>query len=255
MGRPPGPQGRHRAVWATSLLVGLAFVFGLVPAVAAAQTPPPPTLVERGGGLFGRHCATCHGAEGRGSRLAPSIQSAPPALIDFVIRTGRMPLPAVDAASVRRAPALNQRQRLAIVAYMETIGPNEPDIPTVEPLSGDLSHGREVYEANCVACHSPHAVGIAVSEQDIAPGLYAADPVEIAEAVLTGPGVMPVFGHLSEHDVDSLVRYILFLRDRPTPGGIAVGRSGPVTEGFVAWVFGLVVLLVAAYFIGERRVD
>jgi ubiquinol-cytochrome c reductase cytochrome c subunit len=66
---------------------------------------------------------------------------------------------------------------------------------------------------------------------------------------------MPVFSPevLDDHDLDSMIRYLLFLRDRPQPGGIQLGRSGPVTEGLVAWFVGLGLMLVMAYFIGERR--
>jgi ubiquinol-cytochrome c reductase cytochrome c subunit len=65
---------------------------------------------------------------------------------------------------------------------------------------------------------------------------------------------MPVFSEavLTDHDLDSVIRYLFFQRDRPV-GGVNVGRSGPVTEGLVAWFVGLGLMLVMAYFIGERR--
>lgn len=214
-------------------------------------------LVARGLDIYSAQCATCHGAEGRGiADVAPSIQQASPALVDFVIRTGRMPLPDADAPVRRREPQLTAQQRAAVVAYVRTFGADQPDIPEVEPEAGTLAHGREVYEANCIACHSALGRGISISQLDIAPSLLAASPVEIAEAVRTGPGVMPVFGDtLSEDDVNSVVLYIEFLKDRPTPGGVTIGRSGPVTEGFVAWLVGALGLIVAAYLIGEHRAD
>lgn len=252
------PRSRRAVAFALGAVVAIA----LAATVAGAQETEPADrgepLVARGLELFSAHCATCHGALGRGIEgVAPGISDAPPALVDFVIRTGRMPLPEPDARSVRRTPRLTEEQREAVVAYFEAeIGPDRPDVPEVRPEEGDLARGQFIYEGNCVACHSAFGNGVAVSQEDIAPPLHAASPVEVAEAVRTGPGVMPPFGaeQIGETDMDSLVRYVLFLRDRPTPGGVVVGRSGPVTEGLVALV-GTLVLLVGLYFIGERRRD
>ena len=48
----------------------------------------------------------------------------------------------------------------------------------------------------------------------------------------------------SEHEVNSLARYILYLRSNGNIGGLGLGRVGPVSEGFVAWVVGLGLLLI-----------
>lgn len=222
--------------------------------VAHAQEEP----TQEGLDLFGAHCATCHGAEGRGIEgQGPNIQDASPALIDFVIRTGRMPLPSPDAPSIRREPRLDDRERRAIVAYFaDSIGPDEPDVPEVDHELGDLARGQSLYEENCIACHSAFGNGVAVSEQDIAPPIHAASPVEIAEAVRVGPGVMPVFGaeQIDEEDMDALIRYVLYLRDPASPGGASFGLSGPVTDGIFAFL-GTALLVVAIVFIGERRRD
>ena len=48
-------------------------------------------------------------------------------------------------------------------------------------------------------------------------------------------------------DVDDLAWYVNYLQTQPNnPGGLALANIGPVAEGFVAWVFGigLLVLLV-----------
>ncbi len=256
------PQRTPRVVTVALVAISLLALLGTV---AAAQQGTEPTegrepqreqdeeLVQRGNDLYGAHCAICHGAEGRGTSDGPPIQDASPALVDFVIRTGRMPLPHPEARNVRRDPALGEDAREAIVAYVRTFAADEPEIPSPDPGRGELVEGRELYETNCVACHSPFAGGIAVSQEDLAPPLAPADPVEIAEAVRTGPGVMPVFSEsvLSEEEMDSLITYLLFLRDRPT-GGFTFGRSGPVSEGLAAWFVGGL-LMVVAYFIGERR--
>ncbi|MBW3579054.1 MAG: c-type cytochrome [Actinobacteria bacterium] len=268
------PTDRSRR-WSIRLgILGLVGVLAGATAAAGVQDPtaaptdrdPDPTvapttdpqLVARGRELFGSQCATCHGAGGRGGVRtdAPPLRDASPAMIDFVIRTGRMPPPRPDAGSVRRPPRLYDEQRLAIVAYVKTFARTEPAIPDPDPQRGDLSHGRELYEANCIACHSALGRGIAISQRDIAPDLDPSSPVEIAEAVRVGPGVMPVFetGVISDDELNDLIRYIVWLtEERERPGGLTIGRSGPVTEGFVSWGFGLVLLLIAMYFIGEHR--
>lgn len=260
--RPPADGARTpRAVAVVLLAIGLtALGVTLARGPARAQESQPTEadgdLVQRGLDLFGTYCATCHGAEGRGIEgQGPNIQDAPPALVDFVIRTGRMPLPHPDAASIRREPELDAAQRRAIVAYFtRRIGPDDPAIPEVSAELGDLSAGQLLYEENCIACHSAFGNGVAVSEEDIAPPLHAASPVEIAEAVRTGPGVMPIFSdeQISGEEVDSLVAYVLYLRDPATPGGIAIGLSGPVSDGVVAFL-GAAVLVVGLVYIGERR--
>lgn len=253
------PSDQRRPARAVAMVLAVLVSLGLGITVAGAQDgEQDPELRSRGLDLYSAQCATCHGSEGRGIQdVAPPIQDASPALVDFVIRTGRMPLPHEGARPVRREPQLSDEQRRALVAYIRTFAEDEPEIPSPDPEAGDLGHGREIYESNCTACHSAFGRGIAVSQRDVAPPLFAASPVEIAEAIRVGPGVMPVFGEesLTEEDVASVIRYIDYLEDRPTPGGLTIGRSGPVTEGFVAWLFGIVGLLIAAYFIGEHRKD
>ena len=46
--------------------------------------------------------------------------------------------------------------------------------------------------------------------------------------------------------------WVMHLRERAAPGGAQIGRSGPVTEGFVAWLIGLGSLTVAMYLLGQK---
>lgn len=263
---PPSDRGRR----AVGLVLGLVVVGALAATAATAQTPaetqspgPEGEIVRRGEALYSQHCATCHGFEGRGSvvsgRTVPGIQDASPALVDFVIRTGRMPMPNIGADSVRRAPTLDAEQRRALVAYIRTFAADAPHVPVVDPGRGDIAEGREIYVQNCIACHGAFGRGIAISQEDIAPGLLEAAPVEVGEAIRAGPGVMPVFGEeiISDREVDSVAAYVEFITTQAErPGrGFVLGRSGPVTEGLVAWGVGFVILVVAMYFIGEARRD
>ena len=233
----------------------LAAVGVVVLAGAARGQGAGQELLDDGRDLFVANCAICHGDTGSGGEDGPDLRGASPALVDFVLRTGRMPLPDPDARMVRRQPAFSDEQREALVAYVREIAEVEPAIPFVDADDGDLQRGRDVFEANCAACHSASGQGIAVSQNDIAPALTVASPIEIAEAVRSGPGVMPQFSEdlLDQHDLDSVVRYVEYLRERDAPAGIAFGRSGPVSEGLIAWGLGLTSLVLAAYLLGERR--
>ena len=49
------------------------------------------------------------------------------------------------------------------------------------------------------------------------------------------------------------MKYVRELDSPEDPGGIGLGHAGPIPEGFVGWLVGLGVLLVAAWWIGERE--
>jgi ubiquinol-cytochrome c reductase cytochrome c subunit len=76
--------------------------------------------------------------------------------------------------------------------------------------------------------------------------------VQIAEAMLVGPGTMPAFG-FDEEQLSAITAYVEYIRDAPSPGGVGLGGLGPVPEGFVAIVVGLLLLVVAAKWIAGRR--
>jgi ubiquinol-cytochrome c reductase cytochrome c subunit len=65
---------------------------------------------------------------------------------------------------------------------------------------------------------------------------------------------MPVFGPdaIDEHALASIVRYVGYLRAPEDRGGLGLGHLGPIPEGFVAWVVGLGLLVVALRWIGTR---
>jgi ubiquinol-cytochrome c reductase cytochrome c subunit len=52
--------------------------------------------------------------------------------------------------------------------------------------------------------------------------------------------------------LNNLVRYVEYLRDPDDPGGAAIGRTGPVPEGFVALTLGIGMLLASVAWIGTR---
>ncbi|HEX4821249.1 MAG TPA: hypothetical protein VFV00_13690, partial [Acidimicrobiales bacterium] len=57
---------------------------------------------------------------------------------------------------------------------------------------------------------------------------------------------------LSPSQLDNIAAYVQYLRAPQDPGGLPIGRIGPVPEGFVAWFFGAGALLLIVFWIGTR---
>jgi Rieske Fe-S protein len=162
-----------------------------------------------------------------------------PAAVDFMLSSGRMPLANPADQPQRTEPKFTPGEIAAIVAYLARIAPGGPPIPEVDPEGGSLSAGSEVFLNNCAACHGAGATGDSIGGGEIAPALDASSPVQIAEAVRVGPGLMPRYNarNLTQRDVDSVARYLLWLRQRGEVdrGGLQLGRVGAVAEGLVAY--------------------
>ncbi len=257
----------HRRVARVAALamIALAMVVLTNAAVALATQGEEPVgtlsgeaLITAGENLYGSQCVMCHGANGRGGELGPSLIGQGAASIDFVIRTGRMPLADAGDRPVHTEQKLTDEERRALVAFVPTLSPEGqrgPEIPEINDLSSaSLTVGLELFTSNCAACHGPTAAGIAVGRRDVSSNLNIADPVEIAEAIRVGPGVMPVFGEevIDADELDAIVAWVVHLREREAPGGLAVGRSGPVSEGVVVWLLGIGGLLSIIYLLGDR---
>jgi ubiquinol-cytochrome c reductase cytochrome c subunit len=67
---------------------------------------------------------------------------------------------------------------------------------------------------------------------------------------------MPRFSErtLTQQDVDSLARYLVYLRgdNAANRGGLQLGRVGAVAEGLIAGVVGLGILLLVIRLTGAR---
>ena len=215
---------------------------------------------------FQRDCAFCHGSTGQGTTRAPSIVSGHggAALTDFMLRTGRMPIADPTDPIKEGTPIYPPDVIAKVVGYVGSLSPQGPGVPVVDPASGNLAQGEELFQANCAACHSASAVGGTLTQAGAAftrsnagnqvPGLLHVGPLVIAEAMRAGPGTMPIFGQetFSDQQLNSIVAYILFLqRNSVNRGGAAFGRYGPVAEGAVAWIVGIGLLLLLARWIGR----
>ena len=81
-----------------------------------------------------------------------------------------------------------------------------------------------------------------------------ASPQIIYEAMLTGPQNMPIFADttLSVEEKQAIIAYIVDLQEAPSPGGLSLGRVGPVAEGLFLWTAVFAALLGVAIWIGIR---
>ncbi len=253
------PRASERS--ATSALRSYLGVFGAVavvllavgwfagPVLPAHAAEEGGAVRELGASLYLQNCASCHGPNGEGAEAGPSLIGAGAASADFYLRTGRMPLGAPGQQPQRADPIYSEEEIRALVDYVASFG-DGPAIPQVG-TGGDLHRGWELYTANCAACHAATGAGNAVGGGFAAVGLGQATSTEIAEAMVVGPGVMPRFDWETA-DQDSIIAYVEYLRDSPSPGGAPSGGVGPVGEGFVSVVVGVTLLLLVARFVGRR---
>ena len=222
-------------------------VEGAARGVIAATTQT--AVVEAGRGLYVANCASCHGQQGGGGASGPTLVGVGAASADFYLRTGRMPLSAPGQRVVRQDPHFTDAEIEALVAYVASLGPG-PSVPQVAS-NGDIHAGWQLFQANCAACHNATGSGNAIGGGYVAVNLGNADPRTIGEATVIGPGAMPVFD-FDPRQQAALAAYIKWLHDQPTPGGAAIGETGPVAEGFVAVAIGLPLLLLVALFVARH---
>lgn len=250
---------RHPAAALVVLLFGLlttgmlytAFDSGTANAAVASETQ-----IEEGKLLFAEGCATCHGMNGAGGTDGPNIQNAGAAGAHFQIMTGRMPMATIAQMSRRGTPQFTEEQAQAISAYVATLGTG-PAIPTAEEYAwenADLAKGGEIFRTNCAQCHSFTGMGGALTWGKAAPNLMQATPQQIFEAMISGPNNMPSFSNetLPIADKQAVIKYIENLKTPNNPGGLDLGRTGPVTEGLFLWIFGMGALILVSVWIGVK---
>jgi len=218
-------------------------------ATAVAQTPPR----EPGKELYAENCARCHGSTGEGiARLGPPLRGVGAGTADLYLRTGYMPLESPDDQPERSRVLFSDREIRALVAYVASLG-HGPPIPRPHPEHGDVAAGQRLFATHCAGCHQIAAEGGYVTGARVPP-LDDVSPVQIAEAVRTGPYVMPRFStkDVGDRELDSLIAYVEYARHPKSSGGWALGELGPIPEGIVTWLIAAVVLVATCLVIGKR---
>ncbi|WP_232835531.1 cytochrome bc1 complex diheme cytochrome c subunit [Actinocorallia populi] len=254
----------YAVMLAALMAIGVIYA-GFSPATDRAEadgTQAQAQDLAKGRELYNQNCASCHGlnAEGTksegGNQLAPSLIGVGAASVDFQITTGRMPAMTYGAQVPRKdvvAPFDDSENVEAVAAYIQSLG-GGPGVPVV-PEGGDVALGGKLWRTNCAQCHNFTGQGGALTGGKYAPNLHDTTPVQIYEAMLTGPQAMPVFNDttLTPHDKASIIAFIETVRAEPNPGGNGLGRIGPVSEGLVAWLVGIGLLVLCAMWITAKK--
>lgn len=247
-------SGRLLAAAALSLLAAVALPGLLSPPAEATVTLQVGDVAD-GQRLYATGCASCHGAMGEGTSFGPPLVGAGAANADYQLRTGRMPATDSEGQSPRKPSPYRPDEIEHLVAFVATLG-DGPPIPEFELDDELLPRGQQLFVGNCAPCHGATANGGAVGGGWIAPALGPSEPLTVAEAMVAGPGQMPVFDFRPE-DLNAVVTYTQYLRAAPSPGGFEIGGIGPVPEGLVAWFVGMGGMLLIVVLVGrdwsERR--
>ncbi len=256
---------RHPAAGYAVVLLGLA-VIGLgyaaiagtsSPAYAAPRGGPSALDIAKGAALFAETCSSCHGMNAQGTSAGPSLIGVGAAAVDFQVSTGRMPGKAFDAEMPRKPVAFTTTQIHQLADYVASLGggPAIPAAAQVSPVGANLALGQSLFITDCAQCHNFAGAGGALTSGKYAPPLDRSTPTQMYEAMLTGPEAMPVFSDttLSPALKRDIIAYVTTVRAEPNPGGFSLGRIGPVTEGLVAFLGGIGILVFAAMWLTMRR--
>jgi quinol---cytochrome-c reductase cytochrome c subunit len=243
-------------------IIGALLVGGAEQSIARDRSPrvlaASSSASESGRLIYLGDCAFCHGTDASGTNRGPSLQGVGAADVDFYLSTGRMPVTEEVQDPQRKTPSYDAAEIAKIVSYVDSLGAaSGPAIPQLNLGAANLADGGQLYTENCASCHSSVGAGGALTNGRYAPTLRPSSPTQIAEAIRVGPGTMPLFGTdtLSDSQVDSIVRYVIYLQHPEDRGGLDLSHIGPITEGVVALVVGLGALLLVVRKIGTAVGD
>ena len=252
---------RHRFAPVVLLLLALAATGGAYAALAPttdarAAVGTSAQSIEEGRALFLRNCSSCHGLNAEGTSDGPSLVGVGAASVDFQVATGRMPAAQLGAQVEPKRVEFTDEEIASLSAYVASLGPG-PAIPTDEDLDysdADIALGGEIFRTNCAMCHNFAGSGGALTRGKFAPSLKNTTPRHMYEAMVTGPQSMPVFGDntMTPEEKRAVIGFLKTTSAEPSPGGFALGKIGPVSEGAVGWLVGIGALIGCAVWLGAK---
>jgi ubiquinol-cytochrome c reductase cytochrome c subunit len=263
--RPIGIRTHRRSSFCIRTHGRLALSLAAALLLVAAPAASAQTAVKRGANLYAANCSSCHGAAGAGVTsfnptrgaeaqpgLGPPLRGVGALAADFYLRTGYMPLERPDVQPRRTRSIFDEGEIRALVAYVASLAPG-PGVPRPHPERGSVSQGLALFTEHCAGCHQVVAAGGYVTGA-VAPPLAPNSPVQIAEAVRTGPYLMPRFSEraLSDAELDSIIAYVQETKHPDDRGGYGLGHTGPVPEGLVTWFVAASALVATCMLIGRR---
>jgi ubiquinol-cytochrome c reductase cytochrome c subunit len=251
----------RRRIGSTARMIAALALVGTIyaaftPAAPASGEPAPSSDAAAGKSLFDTSCITCHGANGQGvTGRGPSLLGVGSAAVEFQVNTGRMPAVRPEAQAEEKQPVFDEKGAQQLGAYVESLG-GGPQVPPGDNLhsGGNIAQGGDLFRVNCSSCHAFGGGGGALSSGKFAPTLANASDRTIYAAMLSGPQNMPVFGdnQLSPQEKSDVIAYIQNLKSDDSPGGLSIGKIGPVAEGLVIFLVGIVVLVFATLWIAGK---
>lgn len=228
----------------------LGAVLVVLTVASTAQAAGDP---ERGRDLYLTACQSCHGVDARGIHgRGPSLHGVGAAAADFYLSTGRMPLDEPKAQPDRTERPYPQEAIDDLVAYIGSLG--GPAIPRLDLDRANIAEGQRLFTENCAACHQIAGRG-GVMVGAYVPMLLEATPRQVVEAARIGPYVMPAFSEqqLNNRELKAIAAYVHYAKNPENPGGWELFDIGPVPEGMVAWLVGLLALVVVIRVLGKRE--
>jgi quinol---cytochrome-c reductase cytochrome c subunit len=249
---------RRRVANVAALMAGLvltgALYSTLAPGARAADEGSESSAEAAGRELYERSCISCHGENLEGvPNRGPSLIGVGEASVYFQVHTGRMPLVRQEAQAPDKPAIFSDEEIDQLMAYVQANG-GGPTLPSGDLRDGDLAVGGELFRLNCSSCHNFVGEGGALSSGKYAPSLEDSNDLEIYAAMLSGPENMPVFGdnQITPEEKRSIINYIQTVTEMPDPGGVGIGRIGPVAEGLVIWLVGMSALLFGIFWMGTK---
>jgi cytochrome c oxidase cbb3-type subunit III len=241
-----------------AVLSALALASLVAGGVLECRHRPASELEARGGELYGRMCAVCHGPSGEGYKAdnAPAIAhpgflaTASDAYLREAIANGRMGT-TMSAWGVEHGGPLVAADMDAVLAFMRSWDRGTRVDLDESPVGGDVSRGTATFSRSCASCHGGRGVtGKAIHIGDTA-FLTSASNGFLRYAIQNGrPGTgMPAFadslGKDGIEDVMALLRswqvdsprvlHAPPARPPPIPlGPVPLHAKGPEPQGFRA---------------------
>ena len=174
---------------------------------------------DTGRTLFADNCAVCHGTEGKGGPGFPNLAAGSwlwggtPEAIAETIRVG-INGTAKDTRTAQmmafgRDGVLQREQVVAVVSYVRSLSGQK----LTEAEQARVPAGKEVFAANCAACHGPEGKGmhdLGAPDLTDAHWIYGGDEQSVLNSVHGGrQGHMPSWeGRLSPTDIKLLALYV-----------------------------------------------
>ena len=245
-------------VVAALLTIGSAFsIASALPSATKTTAAATTTQIAEGKKIFAAGCSSCHGLNAEGSSVAPSLIGVGAASVDFQVGTGRMPMADMSQQAMRKPPKYNAEETAALAAYVASLAPGPASVNEAAitwERDGNTAQGGELFRTNCAMCHNFAGQGGALTQGKYAPTLMGVEAKYIYEAMITGPQSMPIFNDktITPAEKLSIIKWLKSAQSEPNLGGASLGRTGPVTEGLLAWVMGLGILIGIAVWLASK---